>query len=90
MSYEKKNLEVRIGINGDRTPWINSEKIRHLKVYARETQKRIMKMEKDGNADRSVIVFERQLLLNIQIDLRDQKQNAIDSEFYNRDYFPRV
>ena len=90
MSYEKKNLEVRIGINGGRTPWINSEKIKQLKVYARETQRKIMKMEKYGTVDKREIVLEKQLLLSIQLKLQDQKRNAIDSEFFNLDYFQKL
>ena len=88
MPNENQNLELRIGINRGRAPWMNSEKIRQLKVYARETQRRIMKMEKRGNIRE--IILEKQLLLSIQLNLQDQKRNAIDSEFFNLDYFQKL
>ena len=90
MLNENKNLEFKIGINGSRSPWINSEKIKQLRVYVRETQKRIVRMEKEGNVYRKEIVLEKQLLLNVQLKLQDQKKNAIDSEFCNRYYLPKV
>jgi len=87
---KNENYDLMIGITGNRAPWINSEKIKQLKVYTRETEKKIAKMEKDVSVNRREIILEKQLLLSIRENLRDQERNAIDSEFFNRDYFPRI
>lgn len=90
MSKENQNLELRISLKGGRAPLINSERIRQLKVYAKETQRIIVNMEKNGNASTQSIVLEKKLLLNIQLDLQDQNRAAINSEFCSRNYFPRI
>ena len=89
MSKENQNLELRISLKGGRAPLINSERIRQLKIYAKETQKKIVRMEKSGNTSTQSIVLEKQLLLNIQFDLKDQNRAAINSEFRRYDYFPK-
>lgn len=85
-----ENHKFKIGVNRNRAPWINSEKIRQLKVYARETEKRIVEMEKDISTNNREIDFEKQLLSNIKQNIRDQERNAIEAEFLNHDYFARI
>ena len=90
MHRENQNLERYFLLRGGRAPLVDSEKIRQLKVFARETERKIERMEKNKNINSRSIVLEKQLLLNIQMNLACQVKNAIQSEFCNRDYFPVI
>lgn len=83
-----QHLEPRIGPRGYRAPLIHSERIRQLKSFARETEKLIARMEKNGNISKNQIIMEKQLLNNIRITLQDLRKKAIKSEFFCYDYSP--
>jgi len=87
MHRENQNLEPYFFLKGGRAPLVDSEKIRQLKVFARETERKIERMEKNRNINTQSIVIEKLLLLNIQMNLACHVKSAIQSEFCNRDYF---
>ena len=85
-NYRIKN---EIKLPESRSPYIDREKIKQLKLYKVETEKVILKLKKMGKSTSMQIYAERQRMISIEKDIQELRKKSIRTEFIRYDYFPR-
>lgn len=86
MMFRQNIAGDEIRFSNDRSPYIDRERIKLLRIYKKETEKIISKLKKEGCLESIHLNSEIQLLNSINAEIEARIENNIRTEFNKYDY----